>query len=266
MQYTIELLELWMACIIIAMKDRSLAFPISLVIGFALGALFWWLAVKSAKLWNRRFSMKIGLQVLCGLTALLAVIFTVTFASSKNLEDAIKLRLQAWKGLALLNEEWQRESFCDAWDAVARLGTEPNVRLSPSPRTDPSLNLITMGDAVSRAAVSRTYATNSLRRFEIDHPYMASILSPASDIPKERIDISMLSWFKDHPGQPYPIEEGVNVAIGMLQDGAKAQVDAVASYTRRMSAALFIISQILLFVIIAFCAHRSNRPATSIKA
>jgi hypothetical protein len=266
MQYTIELLELWWACLTAAMKDRSLAFPISLVIGFIIGALFWWLAVQSAKLWNRRFHMKVSLQVLCGITALFAVIFTVTFASSKNLEDAIKLRLQAWKEKALADPEWQHESFCDAWDAVAKLGHEADVRLSPSPRTDKSLNIISMGHAESRAAVSRTFATNALRRFETDHPYMASILATATEVPKDRIDISMLSWFKDNPGQPYPLEEGVNVAVGMLQDGAKGQVEEVASYTRRMSIALFIISQVLLFGVIAFFAHRANRPASISRA
>jgi hypothetical protein len=91
---------------------------------------------------------------------------------------------------------------------------------------------------------------------------MASILSTATEVPKDRIDISMLSWFKDHPGESYPLEEGVNVAVGMLQDGAKGQVDAVASYTRRMTVALFIISQMLLFGVIAFFAHLANRPAS----
>jgi len=266
MQYTIDYLELWWACLTVAMKDRSLAFPISIVVGGLIGALFWWLATQWTKLWNKRYQVRVGLQVLCGFTLLLTIIFSVTFASSKNLEEVIKFRLQEWKKTALEDQDWAKECFCDAWDAVAKLGHEPGVRLSPSPRTDSSLRVITMSHAESKAAVSRTYATKALRRFESSSPYLASILRPATEIPKERINLSMLSWFTDHPGQSYPLEEGMNVALGMLQDQAKQEVDDVAAYIQRMSVCLFLIIQIVLFVIIALFAHQANRPASVVRS
>lgn len=266
MQYTVELLELWWACLTAAMKDRSLAFPVSLVLGAVIGAIFWWLAALSARLWNRRFYLKPGLQVLCGVAALLAVIFSITFASSKNMEDAVKIRLQQWKEKAVVDTDWQNESFCDAWDAVAKLGHEPDVRLSPSPRTDKSLNLLSMGHPESRRAVTTTYASASLKRFEKDRPYLASILSPSSEIPKDRIDTSMINWFRDHAGQPYPLEQGVLVAIGMLEDSAKQQTEAVSAYTQRLSLALFLISQLIVFITIGYFAHRANRPSYAARA
>jgi hypothetical protein len=266
MQYTIDYLELWWACLTVAMKDRSLAFPISIVVGGLIGALFWWLATQWTKLWNKRYQVRVGLQVLCGFTLLLTIIFSVTFASSKNLEEVIKFRLQKWKETALGDQDWTKECFCDAWDAVAKLGLEASVRLSPSPRTDSSLRIITMSHAESKTAVSRTYATKALKRFESDSPYLASILSPAAEIPKERIDLSMLSWFMDHPGQGYPLEQGMNVALGMLQDKPKQKVDDVAAYIQRMSVCLFLIIQIILFVIIALFAHQANRPASVVRS
>jgi uncharacterized protein YneF (UPF0154 family) len=266
MQYTVELLELWWACLTAAMKDRSLAFPISLVLGALIGGLFWWLAAMSARLWNRRYYLKTGLQILCGIAALLAVVFAVTFASSKNMEDAVKIRLQQWKEAALSDSDWQDECFSEAWDAVAELGHEADVHLSPSPRTDKSLRLLSMGHPESRSAVARTYASMSLHRFEKDRPYLASILTPSGEIPKDRIDTSMIGWFRENAGQPYPLEQGVIVAVGMLEDGAKQQTEAVAAYTRRLSLALFLITQLIVFITIGYFAHRANRPASAPRA
>lgn len=266
MNYTVELLELWWACLTAAMKDRSLVFPISLVLGALIGGIFWWLAALSARLWNRRFYLKPGLQVLCGIAALLAIVFSITFASSRNMEEAVKIRLQQWKEKAISDADWQNACFYDAWDAVAELGHESDVRLSPSPRTDKSLNLMSMGHPESRRAVARTYASAALDRFEKDRPYLASILNPSSEIPKDRIDTSMINWFRDHAGQPYPLEQGVQVAVGMLEDGAKQQTEAVAAYTRRLSLALFLISQFIVFITIGYFAHRANRPASAARA
>jgi hypothetical protein len=262
MQYIIDYLELWWDCLTVAMKDRSLAFPISIVIGVLIGTLFWWLATQWSKLWNKRYQVRVGLQMLCGFTLLLTVVFTVTFASSKKLEEVIKFRLQKWRETALGDQDWTRECFCDAWDAVAKLGHEPTVRLSPSPRTDPSLHVIAMSHAESKTAVGRTYATKALKRFKSSCPYLATILKPATEIAKETIDASMLSWFMDNPGQGYPLERGMGIALAMLQDGAKHEVDVAATYISRMSIGLFLIIQVILFVIISLFAHQSNRPAS----
>lgn len=262
MQYIVELIELWWACLTTAMKSRSLDFPLSLILGLMLGLLFCWLLGQSVKLWNRRYQLSLTLKLLCGLTVPLTIIFTLTFTSSKNLEEAIRLRLLTWKEKALADQDWQRDCFNQAWDAVAKLGHEPSVRLSPSPRTDPSIHIIAMSHAESKSAVARTYASVALRRFEADHSYIASILNSSTEVPKERIDVSMLSWFKDHPGEAYPLEQGMNLAIGMLLDEAKPQIAPVVSYTQRLSFAFFLLCQIIPFFILSFFAHRANCPAT----
>ena len=58
MQYTVELLELWWASLAATMKDRSLVFPISVVLGAFAGVICWMLAAYSARLWNKRFYLK----------------------------------------------------------------------------------------------------------------------------------------------------------------------------------------------------------------
>lgn len=261
MQYTIEFLELWWACLTSALKDRSLAFPISLLIGAITGGCFWWLAAMSSRLWNRRFHLKLGLQILCAIAAVLAVLFAITFSSSYKMEDAVKSRIAAWTDEVKLDAEWSNEIFCDAWDEVARLGHEADVGVEPSPRTDPSITTISMGNPETKKAVVKIYVKASLEKFKFDHPYLDSIISPSSDLPEGRLNASTLAWFRDHPGEAYPLEEGVNVAVTMLEEQAKDQTLEVSAYTRRLSIALFLITQLLVFVVIAVCAQRSNKPA-----
>ena len=263
MQYIVEFLELWGACLKAAFKDRSLAFPITFVVGALAGALFWYLAALVARLFNKRFHLKLGLQILCGGAALLAVIFALTFTSSRYMEEAVKMRLSAWKNEVLLDQDWQHEAFCDAWDAVAKAGHEADVRPEPSPRTDSTINIMSMGHPESKKAVVRTYTHAAFVRFSQDHPYLMSVLSPSPEIPEDRLDASTISWFTDHPGEPYPLERGIAVVVAILEDQARNQTKAVAQYTQRMSIALFGITQLIVFGVIGFIANRSNRPAIS---
>ena len=263
MQYTIELIELWWTCLIIAMKDRSLAFPISAAVGAIAGGLFWWLAALSAKLWNRRFHLKVGLQILCGFAAFMALILALTFTSSRHMEDAVEISLNEWKMATVNDAEWKHEAFCDAWDAVAQLGQEADVRVEPSPRTDPNLNSLSMGSPESKKAVVRVYVSAAVEKFRTEKPYLYGIINPEAEIPQERLDASLLSWFRDNPGSAYPAEQGVEVLAILLEHGAKQQIEPVGAYTRRLTFAIFILTQILVFVAIAVVAHRSNRPATA---
>lgn len=261
MQSIVEFLELWGACLKAAMKDRSLAFPISAIVGLLAGGLFWYLAWLFTRLFNKRFQLRLGLQIMCAVAALLAVLFALTFSSSRYMEDAVKMRLDSWKKQVVLDQDWKHEAFCDAWDAVAKAGYEADVRPEPSPRTDPSINTMSMGHPESKRAVVRTYTNAAFVRFSEDHPYMMGILSPNPEVPEERLDQSTISWFSDHPGQPYPAERGIEVVVSILEDQAKNQTKEVAAYTRKMSIALFLITQMIVFAILGFVANRSNRPA-----
>ena len=262
MQYTIEYLELWWACVASAMKDNTLAFPISLVVGAMAGGLFWWLAAQSARLWNQRYTLNLGVQILCGVAAMLAVILAITYTSSRYMETATKVRLNIWKQETENNQEWKHDAFCEAWDAVARAGQESDVRVEPSPRTDPTLQSLSMGNPESKKAVIRTYVAMALKKFAKESPYLHGIINPSPEIPEERLNHSLTSWFTDHPGTAFPAEQGVAVVVTMLEEEAKGKIEAVASYTKRLSLALFLITQMIVFGVIAFVANRSNRPAT----
>ena len=52
------------------------------------------------------------------------------------------------------------------------------------------------------------------------------------------------------------------MVVTMLEEEAKGKIEAVASYTKRLSLALFVITQLIVFGAIAFVANRYNRPAT----
>lgn len=263
MQYTVELLELWWACLMAAMRDQSLAFPISVFVGLVLGALFWWLSAQSARLWNRRFHLKPALQILCGFAALLAVVFAMTFISAKNIETAINNSTGQWKDFLLSDEnsEWRSAAFYRAWDAVAETRTEPTVTRSNNPRVTGENRVLPMTHPDAKQAVVVSYVDAARDNFEIRHPYLHSILlsDKNNDVPKDLINQSIVEWFREND-TPYPVERAIALLADHIVSVAKAEAPAAAEYTRRISIALFLATQLLVFIIIAIVAHRSNRP------
>ena len=268
MNTLIELLEIWGSCFMAAVKDRSLAFPISVVVGLALGGLFWWLAALSASLWNKRFHMKVGLQVLCGIAALLAVLCAITFVSVGNMEQVIVNRINVWQSKVLSDSAiytaWRTETFYRAWDAVAETKTDPTVTKSNNPRLTGKERLIAMGAPEAKQATIRVYVDATKERFQQDQPFLHSLLftDQAGEVPARLMDQSLVEWFRGNSG-PYPLGSAVNLLARHTSQIAKGEAVAAAEYTRRLSIALFLATQMLIFVIIALVAYRSNKPVTS---
>jgi hypothetical protein len=268
MDYTVDLLNLWWACLIAAMKDSTLAFPISVVVGLLVGVLFWWLAALSARLWNRRFYMKPSLQILCGASALLAVVFAMTFVSAKNLEAAIIASTGKWKDRLLsdTNQQWRDDSFYRAWDAVADTKSEPTVTRSNNPRINNEDKMLSMNSANAKQAVVRVYVDASRESFHAAHPFLSAILLAGenNDVAKGRMDQSIVDWFRGK-NEAYPIELAISLLGDHITEKAKQEAPATASLARRWSVAAFLIIQFMVFTIIGIVAYRSNRPALEVR-
>ncbi len=260
MNYIANIFELWWASLTQTMQDQSMRFPIALVIGAVLACLCWILAGFSARLWNRRFYLNIGLQFLCGIAAVLTLMYTLTFISSDSLAAAVENSLVKWETNAKNDREWTHEAFCRSWDEVAAAGTEPDVHKSPSPRTDPSINLLPMNNPQSKKIVARSHAKCASEHFQNNNPYLATILKPPGSIPDEMLESDLIEWFTANPGTSYPLDRGVGVLVRILKTQAKSQMPEIITYTKRLSGGLFLVTQLLVFLLISFLAYRSISP------
>jgi hypothetical protein len=260
MNYLIDMLELWKASLSETMRDNSMRFPIAAVLGLILGAICWILAGYSARLWNRRFYLKVGLQILCALASLLTIVYTLTFASSDSLNAAVENQLLRWQNEARNDAEWRTETFAKAWDEIARAGTEPDVKKSPSPRTDPSITILPLNNPLSKIIVARSHANAASEYFQKKRPYLASILKPPGSIPDELLEDDLIKWFTENPGSAYPHERGVDVLVRVLKSEAAAQMEPIITYTKRLSLGLLLVTQLLVFTLISVFAYRSIIP------
>jgi hypothetical protein len=254
------MLELWWASLSQTMQDQSMRFPIALVLGAVLACLCWILAGYSARLWNRQFYLNIALNLLCGFAALLTLVYTLTFASSDSLVAAIDNSLMKWETQAKNNREWRQEAFCRSWDEVAAAGTEPDVTRSPSPRTDPSINLLPMNNPQSNIIVARSHANAANEQFQAENPYLSSILRPPGSVPDEMLEADLIEWFTANPGTSYPLERGIKILVSILNNQAKSQMGEVITYTKRLSLGLFLVTQLAVFILISVLAYRSISP------
>jgi hypothetical protein len=254
------MLDLWWASLSQTMQDHTMRFPVAFALGAVLGGFCWLLAAYSAKLWNRRYYLNIGLQVLCGGAALLTLLYTLTFASSESLEQAVQNRLTRWESEAKNDAKWRHEIFCKAWEEVARAGTEPDVRPSPSPRTDPAITTMSLNNPLTKMTVARVYGNEAGHYFALKCPYLATILKPPGNIPDEMLQQDLIEWFTQNPGTNYPAERGLGVLVKVLNTQASSQMDPIVTYTKRFSLGLFLVTQCLVFGLIALLAYRSIKP------
>jgi len=212
--------------------------------------------------------MKVGLQVLCGAAALLAVLCAITFVSAGNMEHVIVNRINVWQSEVLSDSakytEWKAETFYRAWDAVADTKTEPTATRANNPRLTQNERLIAMGSREAKQAVIRVYVNATKERFQLDKPYLHYLLfaNQASEVTVELMNQSLVEWFRGNTG-PYPLARAVDLLARHTSQIAKGEAVAAAEYTRRLSIALFLATQMLIFVIIALVAYRSNKPVTS---
>lgn len=260
MNYIGEMLEIWWISLSETMRDQTMRFPIAMVLGAVLACLFWILAAYSARLWNRRFYLNIGLQILCGVTAVLTLIYTLTFVSSDSIKSAVREKLTRWESKAKNDAEWQNEAFKRAYDEVARTGSEPTVKKSPTPRTDPSITSLPMTTPQSKMVVARSHAFSALEYFESECPYLSSILKAPGSVPDEILEADLVDWFTKNPGTSYPQERGVSVLLRILTNEAEKQIEPVVRYTKRLSLGLFLVTQLFVLILIAILAYRSIRP------
>lgn len=260
MNYAAEMLEIWWLSLSQTMRDQTMRFPMALVIGVLLAGVLWLLAAYSARLWNRRFYLNVGLQVLCGIAAVLTLFFTLTFASSDSLKEAVRQRLDKWEYKAKNDAVWKDEAFKRAYDEVAVSGSETTVKKSPTPRTDPSITTLPMNNPNTKKIVARSHAFSALEYFNQECPYLASVLNAPGSIPDDILNEDLIDWFTKNPGTSYPQERGISVLLKILKNQGEKQIEPVVSYTKRLSLGLFIVTQFVVFALIALLAYRSIRP------
>ena len=251
-----EYLGLLAECMRFLAVSNGAKFAIALLVGIAVGALGYWLSSASTQFWNRSHHLRTGHHVICAIAAFVTVIFTLVYVSSDYIGEVAKRTIHDWQDQAMADSDWQHELFIRAYDAVSKSGLEDMTGVS-NPRVDPA-STVPINKWETRMLVAQVYSQGALQDFARSHPFLNSALQSGTQVPEDEIKDDLVNFFKGDPGsKTYPTQRAVTIATGYLESQAQDQLPAIQNYTQRVTLALFVVVQLLVFTIISLAAHRS---------
>jgi hypothetical protein len=246
-------------CIAKLEHDAFRTFLFTLTIGILLGIGSWILCSLYSRLWNLRYRITITHHILCGIAALLTILFTLSYVSLRYTKDIAYSIIDGWQQEIKSDLRWHSKTFRSAYDKVKMLGVE---NFSRYPHPNEGGRLMPLTKSVSRKTVATIYATKAVQHFKSSHPYLGMILRAYPDISIQIINDDVDRFFAAHPGGTYSTEDAVDLAAKHIKSGLDIQVPRVVTISRELIVILFLLVQFIPFGLIGLAAYRDVKVIT----
>lgn len=251
-----EYIQLLAACAQYLAASNGFKFMLATVFGLALGALGYWLSSLSSRLWNRSFHLRGKHHIVFTLAAFITLIFSVVYFAVDFMEPVARREIQGWRVALMDDVDWRRDVFIRAYDALSKSKLEDLSGVG-NPRIDPNV-ILPLRRWETKMLVAKTYSQGALQNFEQRHPFLDSALQPGEQAPEEGIKEDLLNFFKNEANaKTYPAERAIILASSYLESQARSELPNIENYTRRITLALFILVQLIVFAVISIAAYRS---------
>src|SRR5258708_38248494 len=99
-------------------EARNPNFFLTVLIALALGGLCWFLATQYTKLWNLRYNATFNLHILCAISAVVTVVFTIAFVSLDYAKEIAHAKLGDWHRLINSDRKFSDTTYADAYNKV----------------------------------------------------------------------------------------------------------------------------------------------------
>jgi len=252
-----EYIELLAECVQYLAGSNGFKLLLAIVFGFGLGILGYWLSSLSSRLWHRSYHLRGTHHIICGVAALITLIFAVVYVAVDFMEPVAKHQVQNWRSQVLGDSEWSRAVFVRAFEAVKKSGLE-DMGGSGNPLIDPNISTIPINKWDSKKLVAQVFSESSLENFQRQHSFLDAALHPGTAISEREIADDVLDYFKKDPNaKSYPLSRAIDLAAARLESQAQVELPNIENYTKRVTIALFFILQLLVFSFISMAAYRS---------
>ena len=252
-------------CMRLEARRSASGFFLTVLVAIALGGLCWFAATQYTKLWNLRYNATLTLHTLCGIAALLTLVFTIAFVSLDYAKDVARDRLNRWYRTISTDRKFMNDTYVDCYNVVLRSGYE---RFDPTRNFPPSDPRSTMPITTqqTKILVGKLYADASLANFRRTNPYLSRVIMPGNqDVPASVILQDMNTFFAAHKAEKNPIynlNHGVDIAANLFRQNLETQTPKVVSSARRWITALFLAVQIIPFGLIGLAAYQDLKTTT----
>jgi hypothetical protein len=248
-----DLFLLILQCVVMLKNQEFATFLGTLIGGFLLGAICWLLCSRYSRLWNLRYRVTLTHHVLCGIAAVLTLLFILTFVSLKYTRQVAEAIIASWQQQIQADSAWENKTFRKAFEQIKALGVED---FSNYPHPDQGGHTAPASKQESRQTLATVYATEAVKHFNKSHPYLSMILRAEPGISPKIISDDVTAFFAAHPGELYLNMNAVRLAADHIRRGLDVQVPRVVPISRTVIVILFLLVQAIPFGLIGVAAYR----------
>lgn len=235
-------------------------FGLLLLTAFGVAALGWITASNYAKLWNRRYKPTWEHHALCGVAAVFAFIFVLLFSALQFTQDVAKVIVTYWEKVEIQKDEnWRNQAFAKAYGAVKALNIED---FGECPAPEKGGNCIPTNQDKSREVSATVYSQEAVRHFNKNHPILRKVLKTNESIPQSLILSDLAEFFRQHPGESYPVSRAIQLASRAISSDLSEQAPKTVTRSRYILVAIFIVFELIPFFVIGYAAYKDIKIAS----
>jgi len=259
MSYIFEFVRFFFDTFWLFAKTNPLGLALSVLAGIGLAALCWFVTVFYTRLWNTRYRPGLVHHLLCGIAALITMLFTIAYFALGYAQQAADNRVAAWK--SALEEDCRRKGgFSDrmmivAYWAVQKSGWEDMERFPPpgTPGFEAS-GYPTNADA-SRRLAAKLWAEAVLGNYKENQLFLSTLVSPRR-APVEIWYNDEVAFWKRKVGNTYLAESGIEAVASDIRRDITAQAPQLIPQTRTILVIIFLFVQLIPFSLVGWGAYR----------
>lgn len=253
MNYFQSMLQVTGQCVSLLMDKEPGLFVLTLVASIFLAGLCWWAATHYSRLFNLTFRITRLHQVLCGVAALLTLIFCVLFVSLKFTKTIAQNAIDTWYR-QVSDGQWRTQVATKIYYAIRRVGEE-DFRNYPPPTPGGGVRF-PLNKPMSKHLVASMPANDALHLFQRENPFLSHVLSLPARIPESAIVNDVNSFFAAHPGQTYMMDRAVNLTATEIKGRLDPETPKAVLYARLILTVCFLLAQGIPFGLIGFAAYQ----------
>jgi len=255
-----DLFVLLITCVEKLAALRAYNFRIVLIIGCLLGIVCWIGCSYYSRLWNLRYRITIMHHILCGIAAILTLVFTLVFSGLQYTKEAASVLIDIWQKVEInLDENWKHRTFEKAYNKIKALNIEDFSKY-PSPAEGGRVIPTTKNESYN--AVAEIYANEAVQHFKEAHSYLSKILWAKSDMPAHVIYNDIERFFKANRGGRYSTEDAIVLAGKLIKQGLDLQLPRVVTISQIVTVILFFLVQSIPFGLIGYSAYKDLKITT----
>lgn len=231
---------------------------ITLIAAIILAGVCWWICTNYYKLWNNRFNVGPLHLALCGLAALMTLVFTVVFVSLRYTQPIVESKIRAWHSAAAKDTQVAIAIARRAYDDVKKSGLEDFSKVAPFASQEYALPV--SSDATRRLA-SQAYVQATLDDFRRKNPSIVGALRlPAPSIAYIMADRER--YLRQNPNAQYNAVRALETGSNYIRTTLLRQAPATVYRVRFFAVLMFLLFQAIPFAVIGWSAYRDLKEQT----